>query len=89
MKRGIPVEKPSAYVSTKLYKIRLEKGVSQQKLSELSGVSKRAVQSYEQRDRDIDSARLSVLCDLSKALDCKISDIIENEELLKKYILCR
>lgn len=70
---------------TKLQQARLKKGYSQKQLSVVSGVSLRAIQCYEQRDRSIDGARLDKLCDLSLALDCKIDDIIENEELIYKF----
>jgi transcriptional regulator with XRE-family HTH domain len=70
---------------TNLQKARQKRGLSQKKLAELSGVSVRTVECYEQRARPIDGARLNILCELANALDCKISDILESEELINKY----
>ena len=70
---------------TKLQKLRVAKGYSQSELAEASGVPKRTIQCYEQETRPIDGARLPYLCDLSIALDCKIEDILESEELIEKF----
>lgn len=70
---------------TKLQKLRVEQGLSQTQLAEISGVTRRAIQCYEQETRPIDGARLHALCDLCIALDCKIEDILEDAELIKKF----
>ena len=70
---------------TNLRKIRVEKGLSQQKLAEVSGVTKRMIECYEQGYRNIDGAKFEALCDLSLALECDITDILESEELIEKY----
>ena len=70
---------------TNLKRIRQKKGLSQKQLAVISGVTLRSIQCYEQRDRDIDGAHLSALCDLCLALDCKIEDIIESKDLLVKF----
>lgn len=70
---------------TSLQKVRLKKGLSQKKLAEKSGVSVRTIECYEQRSRPIDGARLETLCELSKALGCKIVDILESQELIEKF----
>lgn len=69
---------------TNLQRIRVNKGLSQQALADISGVSKRAIEGYEQKYRNIDNAKLDILCDLASALDGKIEDILEDEELIKK-----
>ena len=90
-KRGITSEearrirKRKGLDETKLQKLRFSKGMSQRELSVISGVVVRSIRSYEQRERDIDSARLSTLCDLCGALDCKMSDIIEDDALIERY----
>lgn len=71
--------------STKLRRLRLEKNMSQNDLAEKTGVLKSLIQSYEQETRSISGARLNILCALSEALGCKIGDLIDDEELLKKY----
>lgn len=70
---------------TKLQRIRTDKGLSQNQLAVASGVALRGIQSYEQRTRQIDGARLDILCSLCLALDCKIEDILENKELIEKF----
>lgn len=70
---------------SKLTKFRLKKGYSQSDLAELSGVTKRAIQAYEQGTRPIEGARLDSLCNLCQTLDCKIEDIIEDGEMIDRY----
>lgn len=70
---------------TNLKKARRKKGLSQKELAERSGISTRTIECYEQRARPIDGARLDTLCELSKALDCKIADILESQDLKAKY----
>ena len=70
---------------TNLQKARRKKGLSQKKLAELSGISARTIECYEQRARPIDGARLETLCELSNALDCKIVEILESQELIDKF----
>ncbi len=70
---------------TKLRVVRVRKGLSQNGLSEKSGVPKKTIQHYEQGTHDINGAKLKTLCALSEALDVKIPDIIEDNDLIKKY----
>ena len=70
---------------TRLQKIRVIRGLSQNALADKSGVSIRAIQIYEQNARDIDRAKFSTLCKLCSALNCKITDIIESQELIDLY----
>ena len=56
--------------------MREKKGLSQAQLASKAGVSKRAIQSYEQGTRDIHNAKYEVLVILAKVLDCKIDDIL-------------
>lgn len=75
---------------TKLQKLRTEKGLSQNELSVISGITRRTLQAYEQNsERKIDNARLEALCDLCIALDCKIEDILEDKSLISKYRLVK
>ena len=64
--------------------IRKLKGLSQAQLSNLSGVSLRMIQKYEQGDKDIDKAQGLTLHCLSQALNCKMEDLI-----LKDVVNCR
>ena len=69
---------------TKLQEMRIKNNLSQSKLAELSGVKIRMIQQYEINARNIDGAKLETLCDLANALKCKVYDIIESDELIKK-----
>lgn len=71
--------------NTKLLKLRLSKGLSQRQLAELSGVAERTIKCYEQQTRPIENAKLHTLYKLCIALDCKIGDILENEEILEEW----
>ena len=67
-----------------LQEIRKQKGLSQKKLGELSNVNYRTIQFYEQGLKDINGARLKTLLDLSIVLDCKVSQLLTDEELKEK-----
>lgn len=74
--------------NVKLRACRKKTGLSQSQLAEKAGISVRVYQNYEQGVRDIEKAQLSVLLKICIALDCKMSDIFMNEEiveLVKKY----
>lgn len=65
------------YVETNLKRIRTTYGYTQQELSDLSGVSLRSIQLYEQRNKDINKASVDKLYRISKVFGCKIEDLIE------------
>ena len=69
---------------TKLQQMRIKKNLAQNDLSVISGIPKGTIQGYEIKYRDIDGARLEVLCDLCLALNCKLEDILEDENLIEK-----
>lgn len=63
-------------------------GLSQSQLAKLAGVGVRVYQNYEQGVRDVSKAQLSTLLRICKALNCKLSDIVTDEEtaeLLREY----
>jgi DNA-binding Xre family transcriptional regulator len=70
---------------TKIRRLRVQKGLSQSELASVSGVPLKTLQRYEQTKLPVDNAKLKTLVALCLALDCKIEDIIESEELLHKY----
>lgn len=74
---------------TKLQKLRVKRNLSQSELAEMTGISIRTLQCYEQQARPIDGARLKTLCDLSNVLGCKIEDILESKELINEYKLVK
>ena len=69
--------KSTSFIETKLKCIRMAKGYSQKQLAELSGVSLRSIQMYEQRRKDINKAQSDSLYHLAKSLDCKMEDLLE------------
>jgi DNA-binding XRE family transcriptional regulator len=52
-------------------------GLTQAKLSIDADVSKRSIQMYEQRNKDINKAQAITLLKLSRSLGCEIEDLIE------------
>lgn len=73
---------------TRLKAMRNKRGLTQKQLAEKAGVSFRVLQNYEQGVKQIDHARLETLLKLCIALDCRIADICESEDiraLMRKY----
>lgn len=63
---------------------REARGYTQNELAAASGVKLRTIQQYECGQRDINGARLDTLCTLAIALNCKVYEIIDNEQLKTK-----
>ena len=55
-------------------------GLSQSQLAKASDVNVRLIQDYEQGHKNINAAKAITLYKLSKALNCEMGDLIENEE---------
>ncbi len=70
-----------AYPKTKLRIRRENCGLSQSRLSAESGVPLRQIQLFEQRQRDINKTSAETLLSLSKALFCKMEDLMERSML--------
>lgn len=62
--------------SSKLKTIRISRSLSQEQLSELSGVALPTIRAYEQGSKDIQKAQVNILMKLSDALQCDIDDLI-------------
>lgn len=69
---------------SKLQELRKAKGLSQNDLAIASGIKKRNILSYEINERPIDGAGLDKLVPLALVLDCKISDLLEDAELIEQ-----
>ena len=69
--------KVNANPETNLKRIRKAYGCSQKKLAEMSGVSLRSIQMYEQRNKDINKAQSDSLYRLAKVLGCTMEDLLE------------
>lgn len=66
-----------AYPATRLKAHRITSGMSQSELAADSGVALRQIQLFEQRQRDINNAAAITLLQLSKALHCRMEDLLE------------
>ena len=64
---------------TNLERLRKQAGYSQAQLAELSTVSLRSVQMYEQRNNDISKAQFNILNALAKVLKCSVYDLVDSE----------
>lgn len=71
------MESRAAKMDAPLKVIREARSMTQQALSEASGVSLRAIQQYEQRYKNINHARGVSLQSLARALGCRIEDLFE------------
>lgn len=69
--------KSQILLETNLKRIRSAKGYSQKQLAELSSVSLRSIQMYEQRQKDINKAQSDSLFHLAKVLGCTMEDLLE------------
>lgn len=67
----------SAKQDTNLKIIRTKLNLTQKELSDISGVPVRTIQQYEQRQKNINKAQTEYLVMLSKALSCKVEDLLE------------
>ena len=67
-----------------LKEIRESRGMSQQDLADKSGINKRMIQAYEQGYRDINGAKLSKLVTFCIVLKCHLSEIVDDEQLVKE-----
>lgn len=65
------------FPETSLKRIRSAYGCSQSELAQLSGVSLRSIQMYEQRNKDINKASVETVFRLAKALGCQMEDLME------------
>ena len=65
------------FPDTNLKRIRSIYGCTQAELAEMSGVSLRSIQMYEQRNKNINKASVDTIYRLAKALGCTVEDLIE------------
>ena len=71
----------------KLKEKRQVAGLSQSQLAEKTGINIRTIQHYEQGSKIFDHARIDTILKCCVALNCKLEDILDNDEyieLLKK-----
>lgn len=70
-------EKSLDHIVSELVKVRKEKGISHEKLTELSGLSRTAISYIEARKSTPSIISLMKLC---KALDVKLSELMQDTE---------
>lgn len=63
--------------TTNLERLRRKAGYSQAQLAQLSTVSLRSIQMYEQRNNDISKAQFNILNALAKVLNCTVYDLVD------------
>ncbi len=71
------------YKNDKLKTFRRAAGLSQAQLGEMTGLNFRTLQHYEQGTKDLNAAKLQTLLKLCNALNCALSDIITDPEVLE------
>lgn len=62
-----------------LKRLREQKNYSQGQLAYISKVNINTIRAYEQRSRDINKASADILRKLATALDCSMSDLLEDD----------
>ena len=73
----VDVRVKECFPDTGLKRIRTIYGCTQAELAEMSGVSLRSIQMYEQRNKNINKASVDTIYRLAKALGCTVEDLIE------------
>ena len=68
---------------SKLRNVRRSRGLTIRQLSDKTGISFRSLEKYESGELNIDGAKLKTLCKITLVLRCKITDILEDEELVR------
>lgn len=62
---------------TNLKAIRLDAGLSQSELAEISDIPVRTIQQYEQNQKNINAAKAETVVKLAKALNCTVENLME------------
>lgn len=64
--------------------MRKRANLTQKQLSEVTGISYFTIIAYERNGRNIEGCKLANLVKICKVLNCKLSDIVDDEELAKE-----
>lgn len=76
------------YKNENLQKLRRAANLSQSQMAKKAGINLRIYQYYEQGAKDINKAQLSTLLRICNTLECKLADILTDQEtieLLRDY----
>ena len=71
------------YKNDRLKTLRRAAGISQTRLAAAAGLNARMVQYYEQGVKDLNAAKLQTLLKLCNALNCTLSDLITDPDVLE------
>ena len=82
-RKGTPTKPLYANKDSKLAIVRKNCGLSQQKLSDLSGVSMSMIGHIEQKIKPVESLSFVRFCKLLNELSCTPIDLVEDETTLK------
>ena len=63
--------------NTNLKALRLDAGLSQSELAEISDIPVRTIQQYEQNQKNINAAKVETVVKLAKALNCTVESLME------------
>ena len=66
----------------KLKEVRLSKGLTQKQLAEAANINVRVLQHYEQGSKNFDHARIDTILNVCNTLECRLSDIVQSEDIL-------
>ena len=64
-------------IESKLKSVRTRCGLTQEALSNESGVSLNTIRAYERKSKDLNKAQFDIIMRLAKALKCEVSDLLE------------
>lgn len=76
---------PRNAANTRLKAMRIKMGMTQSELASAANINMRVLQHYEQGTKPFDSARLDVILKICIALNCEMSDILDNKENIALY----
>ncbi len=62
---------------SKLKTVRMHCGLTQEALANRSGVSLNTIRAYERKSKDLNKAQFNIIMQLSRALKCEVSDLLE------------
>jgi len=69
---------------TNLARCRIERGFTQEKLADVSGVPKQTLQKYEERKRNFDTAKFTTVLNIAAALEVPMYVLFDNKETITK-----
>lgn len=70
--------------SSKLKTLRIQQGMTQKQLSEISGVNLKSIASYEQSDIALINASVKSVVSIADCLGCEVEDLINRKYIERK-----